>query len=158
MATIEVPRRSTLDWALEAISLAALAAMFTIVWLHWLELSEIVGRRFGASGRAKNAFWIIWLMAAGLWFVMTVAAASLSWVKWPSQSERHLPETLRLQRSMMLWVKAVMMLAIGYIEWVEVRIALGKARSLGGAFTPILTATILLIIVVYLVRIARCPR
>src|SRR5947209_644774 len=118
MATIEVPRRSTVDWTLEAISLATLAAMFTIVWLHWPELSEIVGRRFGASSRARNSFWIIWLMAAGLWMLITVAVASLSWFKLPSQGKRGLPEILRLQRSMMLWVKAVMMLSIGYIEWV----------------------------------------
>src|SRR5438132_1412880 len=97
MATIEVPRRSTVDWTLEAISLAALAAMFTIVWLHWPELSEIVGRRFGASGRAKNGFWVIWLMAAGVWVLITVAVASLSWLKEPSQGKRSLPEILRLQ-------------------------------------------------------------
>jgi hypothetical protein len=83
MARIEVPRHSTLDSTLEAISLAALAAMFTFVWLHWPELSEIVGRRFGASSRAKNGFWVIWLMAAALWVVITVAAASLSWINWP---------------------------------------------------------------------------
>jgi hypothetical protein len=59
---------------------------------------------------------------------------------------------------MMLWVKAVLMLSIGYIEWVEVRIALGRASGIGVAFTPIVTVTILLIIVVYFVRIARCPK
>ena len=90
--------------------------------------------------------------------MITVAVASLSWLKEPSQGKRSLPEILRLQRSMMLWVKTVMMLSIGYIEWVEVRIALGSARRLGVAFTPIVTVTTLLIIVVYSVRVARCPK
>ena len=155
MATSGIPRRSTLDWTLEAISLTALAAMFLFVWMRMPELSEIVGRRFGASSAAKNAFWFICLVAAGIWLVFTVSVASLRWIQRLSPGKRGLPEVLYLQRSMMLWVKAVIMLAIGYIVWVEVGIARGSARRLNAAFTPIVAGATLLIMAVYFVRMAR---
>ena len=51
------------------------------------------------------------------------------WVKMPVKGKVPVPEILRLHRSMGLWIKALMMVSIGYIEWAEIQTALRRVMG-----------------------------
>jgi uncharacterized membrane protein len=73
------PRRATLDWILEGISLAILVSIFVNLIAHRSELPDRVPRHFGALGNpnawgGKNGSWMLPVVAVGIYLLLTAAS------------------------------------------------------------------------------------
>src|SRR5260370_5645 len=81
-----LPRRSTLDWVLEGVSLIALLTAFAVVAILWRELPRTIPKHYGLFGRPngwgdKSSLWKTARDAAGLWAVLTIIVVPLGFAR-----------------------------------------------------------------------------
>ena len=155
-----MPQRSALDWVLEALAFAALAAIIIAVATHWTEIPAQVPRHFGVSGVPdgwgnKNGMLLLSLTAVGLYILMTVTARYQRLINIPMAIDRDAPEVKRLLQSMSITLKMVLLFVFVYIEWTQVNTALGRSSGLGKLFLPILLVAVFLPLGLYLRRLRR---
>ena len=155
-----MPQRSALDWVLEALAFAALAAIIIAVATHWTEIPAQVPRHFGVSGAPdgwgnKNGMLLLSLTAVGLYILMTVTARYQRLINIPMAIDRDAPEVKRLLQSMSITLKMALLFVFVYIEWAQVNTALGRSSGLGKLFLQILLVAVFLPLGLYLRRLRR---
>jgi len=157
-----LPRRSTLDWVLEGVSLIALLTAFAVVAILWRELPRTIPKHYGLFGRPngwgdKSSLWKTARDAAGLWAVLTIIVVPLGFARRSAARARpipaYVPELLRLARGHLLTVKTVMMLFLAYLVWATVYTSLGRVPGLGPAFVPAAVVAISLAVIGPMIRI-----
>ena len=136
------PKRSTLDWLMEAASLAALALIIGTVLVHWDQLPPQVPKHFGASGQpngwgSRNTLLLLPAIAAGIYVLATAATYFTRLVNLPIEIDRDSPDVQRVLTSFAIAMKLSCLLVFLYITGATVRTALGRSAGLGGAFLPV---------------------
>jgi uncharacterized membrane protein len=139
------PRRTTLDWTLEVISLAILVSIFVNLAAHWAELPDRVPRHYGALGDpnawgGKSGLWALPVVAVGLYLLLTAASRYQRLINLPVRVDRDLPAVRKLLLTMAIWMKATIMLMFAYISWAGINTALGRTQGLGRMFLPLFLA------------------
>lgn len=153
-------RRSGFDWALEVISLAALAAIIAAVATHWNDLPNIVPKHFGASGKpngwgGKNSLWILPGTAVGLYVLLTLAARYQQLINLPISVDRSRPEVRQIIFRFANVLKAAILIVLFYLSWASVNTALGKATGLGRQTLPIILVAVAVPLVYYVLKLRR---
>jgi uncharacterized membrane protein len=154
-------RRRTLDWILEIVSLAAMAAIVGTVAAHWKELPARIPRHYGTSGNPddwgdKRGLLLLPVTAAGLYLLLTAASRWQRLINVPMEIDREAPEVRRILLSMSITLKTVVLLIFLYIVRTTVNTAVGRAHGLGKQFLPISLVVIFLPLSVYLIKLQRC--
>ena len=154
------PKRSGLDWLLEAISLAAVAVTFVITASHWAELPAQVPLHFGASGAPngwgdKNGLWILPFVSMFLYIVLTAASRYQRLINVPFRIERDAPEVQQLLLNMSIVLKAAMTLMFAYLTWASMNAALGRSEGLGRDVLPVSLLVIFSPMIWYLLKLWR---
>jgi len=142
-----MPRRTTLDWILEAVSLAVLLMIFAMVAVHWPELPERVPRHYNARGvpngwGEKNGLWILLATVVGVYALLTASSRYRGLIDLPISVDRNSPEIQSLLLRLTLYWKVTLMLTFAYITWAGINTAFGRANGLGRMFLPIVLAAI----------------
>jgi uncharacterized membrane protein len=152
--------RSGLDWMLEGVSAIALVFAIGDVAMHWSMLPERIPVHFGAAGSPNG--WggrsmLLFLLATtvAMAVVLTVAERYQRLINIPMSVDRDSPVVRRLLRSMVIMLKAVMMLSFVWIVDLTMRTAVGEASGLGRGFLPVFVAGIVAPLIYYLVKLAR---
>ena len=148
-------KRSAFDWALEAVSSAVLLLLIGAVWWHWAELPARIPTHFGASGHPdgwgdKSRLLLLPLTAIGIYIVLTLCSRYPQLINIPMPVNRDLPEVQRLLQSMMILLKAVLLLTFFYLVLANMRTAVGHAAGLGVEFLPLSLAATAITLGVYL--------
>lgn len=143
---------------MEALALAALAAIVVIVAMHWGELPARVPRHFGLSGNPdgwgkRNGMLLLPLTAIGLYILMTVTSKYQRLINVPMAIDRDAPEVQRLLQSMSITLKMVVLFVFAYLEWADVNTALGRSSGPGKLFLPISLVAVFLPIGFYLQKL-----
>jgi uncharacterized membrane protein len=154
------PPRSRLDWFLETVSAGALIAAIADVAMHWSALPERIPVHFDASGQPNG--WggkdmLLFLLAATvvMAIMLTLAESYQRLINIPINVDRNSPEVRQLLRSMVIVLKAVIMITFLWIVDLTMRTAAGGANGLGLAFLPVFSAGTFAPIVYYLVKLKR---
>src|SRR5262245_9903463 len=116
-----MPKRTNLDWLLEAISLALVAVMFLMLRLHWAEMPDRVPRHFDVTGTpnrwgGKGWLWGLPLTALGMYILMTAASRFPRLINLPFAVDRNTPEVKRLLLSISVWMKATILVVFAYLQ------------------------------------------
>src|SRR5579863_8694342 len=104
------PTRTTTDWILEVVSVAAVIAVFVIVATHWSQIPRSRVPRFRPPGAlvpwsAKNALWILMAINTGAYVLLTAAGYYQKLLNIPAEIDRDSPQVRQLLFSMMLILK-----------------------------------------------------
>jgi uncharacterized membrane protein len=153
-------KRSTVEWVCEAIAIAALAGMIGLVAANWANLPDRMPTHFGASGQpdgwgSKNTLWILTLVNASMYIVMTLASRYQRLINLPFRVDRDAPEVQQLLRTMVIVLKAGLMTLLLYIAWAMVNTGLGRADGLGPEFLPVFMAVTFLPLIWFLAKLRK---
>jgi len=105
MVSRRYPRRSTQDWLLEAIALAALIATFAMVFGHWQRLPGFARRGSGGS------LGVMVFLNAGVYVLLSAGARYQQLIHVPFEIDRERPEVKQLLLQMSIVLKAILMVA-----------------------------------------------
>ena len=143
------PRRSTQDWLLEAIALAALVATFAMVFGHWQRLPLYARRGSGGS------YSVMILLNAGIYVLLTFASRYQQLVSVPFEIDRDRPEVKHLLLQMTIVLKTVLMVLLAGLLWIIVHTPLGRMRSAGRGFLAVFLIAMLAPTLVYVRKLSR---
>jgi hypothetical protein len=132
-----VPRRSTQDWFLEAVALAALIATLAMVFEHWQRLPPFARR--GSGGTLT----VMVLLNAGVYLVLTLAARYQQMVSIPFEIDRERPEVKQLLLRMTIMLKTVLMVLLAGLLWMILHTPVGRIKGSGRLYLLVFLAVML---------------
>jgi hypothetical protein len=133
-----LPRRSTPDWLLEAIALAALIATFAMVFEHWQRLPVFARRG-----------------SAGVYLLLTFAARYQQLINVPFEIDRDRPEVKQLLLQMTIVLKTVLMVLLAGLLWIILHTPLGRLRTAGREYLAVFLVAMLAPTLIYVRRLSR---
>jgi len=143
------PRRSAQDWLLETIALAALVAMFAMVFGHWQRLPVFARRSNGGS------LGVMVLLNAGVYLLLTFASRYQQLVSVPFEIDRERSEVKRLLLQMTIVLKTVLMVLLAGLLWIIVHTPIGRIRTAGRGFLAVFLIAMLAPTLVYVRKLSR---
>jgi len=158
------PKRSPLDWVLEITALAALVAMFAIVAAHWNDFP--VRPRFRALPPRAVQPWnpqtvlgIMLALGAATYVLLTLAGRFQRLINMPTaESPEHIAKVRQLVFSMMILMKAMVMLLFVYFSWTLLNVVVGHGRGLRPAYLALFVAVVPIPLILYTVKLRRYRR
>lgn len=156
------PRRAAPDWALEAVGLAALLAAIALAVYSWNDLSNGTPRRlfrpaFYSLYTVKNALWVVLGLNALAYAGLTVATHFGRLFNIPAEIERDLPHAPQLLFSMVIVMKAVLMLFGAYLTWSLVEVGLGRQGGVTLEFVLFFFLLVPVPLIFYTVKVRKYP-
>lgn len=143
------PRRSTQDWLLEAIALAALVATLAMVFGHWQRL-PVFARR-GSTG----SYSVMVLLNVGVYLLLSFASHYQQLVSVPFEIDRDRPEVKQLLLQMTIVLKTVLMVLLVGLLWIIVHTPIGRMRTAGRGFLVVFLIAMLAPTLVYVRKLSR---
>jgi hypothetical protein len=143
------PRRSTPDWLLEGIALAALIATFAMVFEHWQRLPAFAQRGSGGN------YSVMLLLNAGVYVLLTVAAHFQQLVNIPFEVDRDRPEVKRLLLQMTIVLKTILMVLLAGLLWIIIHTPVGRMRTAGRGFLVVFLIAMLAPTLIYVRKLSR---
>jgi hypothetical protein len=143
------PRRSAQDWLLEAVALAALVAMFAMVFGHWQRLPVYARRGNGGS------LSVMVLLNAGVYLLLTFASRYQQLINVPFEIDRDRPEVKQLLLRMTIVLKTVLMVLLAGLLWTIVHTPLGRMRTAGRGFLAVFLIAMLAPTLIYFRKLSR---
>jgi uncharacterized membrane protein len=139
---LQIPK-STLEIGLETAAALGMLTMLYVTIKSWPLLPETIPHHFGVSGKpdAWGGKWILWFFP-GISLVLYIGLTILSRYPhiynypWPI-TEKNAAAQYHLARTMIVALKAEIILLFAYLQQQTIQVALGKAGGLGVAFLPI---------------------
>ena len=153
------PKRSTLEWGLEAVALLAVLGQVFLLIANWHRLPTQPTRlRFPGAPEPwdmRTALGIMGALGVIGYLGMAIATHYEKLIKIPEQLDRAAPHMRQMVFSMGIMLKAVLMMVSLYLTWVLVNLAQGHFVGLGRRY---ITAMVLLVLVpfgIYTVKLLR---
>jgi len=143
------PRRSAQDWLLEAVALAALVAMFAMVFGHWQRLPVYARRGNGGS------LSVMVLLNAGVYLLLTFASRYQQLINVPFEIDCDRPEVKQLLLRMTIVLKTVLMVLLAGLLWTIVHTPLGRMRTAGRGFLAVFLIAMLAPTLIYVRKLSR---
>jgi hypothetical protein len=139
---LQIPK-SSLEIGLETAAALGMLTMLYVTIKSWPLLPETIPHHFGVSGKpdAWGGKWILWLFP-GISLVLYIGLTILSRYPhiynypWPI-TEKNAAAQYHLACTMIVALKAEIILLFAYLQQQTIQVALGKAGGLGVAFLPI---------------------
>jgi hypothetical protein len=161
-------RRSKVDWIIETAALAALVAMFVIIATHWSEIPVRPRFRslppraasFGYTSpwNPQTVLWIMMALAAATYMLLTLAGVFQKMINLPAEIHRDSPQVRQLVLSMMIVLKAMVMLLFVYFSWTLIAVVTGHGRGLRPEYLVLFVAAVPLPLILYTVKLRRYRR
>jgi len=145
---------------LEGVSFAALVATLVIVASNWTRLSNRPPPRFQVRGAwdPDKVLWIMMGINIGSYLMLTAASYYQKVFNIPATLERDAPQVRQLMLSMVIVMKAVMMLLSVYLVWSLVNVMLGHVRGLSPRFLTLFVLLVPMPLLLYTLKLRRYRR
>lgn len=138
-------------------TVAVIGILFTIFISvnAWPTLPDLIPCHFGFSGIADawGKKWIIWLFP-GVNVIFYMVLTDLS--RYPHLfnypfliTEKNAKQQYQLARSLVCWLKVLVVWIFAFIEWKTILTTLGKAEGLGTMFLPAIIISLFGPVVIY---------
>lgn len=152
------PRRSTLDWILEAVALAAFLALIALVATHWNDIptrSRFVPPRALRPWSPHLVLGIMVALDAGTYVLLTLAGQFQRLVSLPADIDRQLPRARQMILSMTIVLKAVAMGLFVYLSWTLIQVTTGHGRGLNPLFLALFPILVTAPLIFYTAKLRR---
>ncbi len=144
---------------LEAIAAAVLLTLALYLWKLWPGIPDNVPTHFNLAGRpdrwgsGKGTLLLMPALALGMYAMFTVLGRMPHLYNYPSMlTEANAPRLYAIGVSLMIWMKAEMIVLFGVITWRQIEVATGRADGFGPWLMPIMIAVNLATVGVHLWR------
>lgn len=146
-----------MDWLLEGVAFAALMATVFIVASQWTRILNRPVPRFRIQGAwdPKVALGIMMAINIGAYAMLTFAGNSGKLIHIPAGSS---PQIRQLMFSMMIVMKAVMMVLAVYLIWAMVSVMLGHVRGVSPRSLTLFVLLVPVPLLLYTVKLRRYRR
>ncbi|HVV45418.1 MAG TPA: DUF1648 domain-containing protein [Bryobacteraceae bacterium] len=154
------PKRSGVDWLLEAIGAASVAAAAVEIATRWNGLPAKIPTHFGIDGQpngwgGRNSLLVLLASTIVMFTLLTLAEKYQRVVNIPVKVDREAPEVKRLIRSLAIVIKAVLAAGFFWITHVTIGIAMGNPIAMGRVFLPVFLAAVFVPVVYYSLRLKK---
>ena len=161
MAHSEKSRYTKVGIILEIISFLALLTYLIFVISEWSGVPQIIPDHFDWAGKpdswgSKGILPPMLYVALFIYILLSVLSRYPGAINFPvpvhgDKSEAH----LRLRFSLILWIKAELVLIASFIGIQGIRVALGEAQGLGSHFLPLILVILLSTAAIFIYRAAK---
>ncbi len=158
MLTSEKPHYTKVEIILELISISALLTFLIFTFYIWPTVPERIPTHYGWSGLpdswgSKGMFPTMLYVTLFVFILLSIISRFPRAINFPipineDKSKSH----LQLRFSMILWIKAELVLFTSYIGIQGIRVALGQSEGLGSYLTPILLVVLFGTIAIFIYR------
>ena len=158
MFALEKPHYTKVEIILEVISILALLLFLIVTFLLWPSVPQRIPTHFSWSGLpdswgSKGMFPIMLYVTLFIFILLSIISRFPRAINFPipineDKSKSH----LQLRFSLILWLKAELVLFISYIGLQGIRVALGQSEGLGSYLTPILLVVLFGTIAIFIYR------
>jgi uncharacterized membrane protein len=161
MSFSEKPQYTKFDIIPEAISIITLLTLFIFTYYLWPSVPEKIPNHFSFSGvpnswGLKGALPTLVYVSVFIFLLFTVLSRFPRAINFPVKvNEENSKSHLQLRFSLILWIKAELVLATTYIGMQGMRIALGQSQGLGEYFGPIMLIVLIITGAIYIYRAAQ---
>lgn len=146
--------RSRVDWALEAVAVAALLVALALTAYYWPRIPD---PRFVRLLPAKTTLWIVSLIDVATYLGLTLGARGKGLIEIPPELERRSPQLRQMLFSMLIVMKAVLAVFAVYLVWALINVGLRRGAGLSGWFLTAFTLAVPLPLIYYTVKLRRYP-
>ena len=145
----------------------ALLSALGLAGYYWPQIPERVvqlgyryGRPQGINGlmTAKNALWMVGLIDIGAYIGLTMGARGKGLIEIPPELERGSPQLRQMLFSMVIVMKAVLMMFAVYLTWSLVNVGLRRGGGFSGSFLTLFTLAVPLPLVFYTLKLRKYQR
>jgi hypothetical protein len=152
-----VLKRSKVDWALEAIALAAALAVIVLTAIY---APQIAARpRFGTLRSTGlpvvTTLWAVAGIDLLAYIGLTLGSRGRGLFHIPEALDREAPHVRQMLFSMMIVMKAVLALFGLYLVWTLVKMGLRLESEVSGRFLTIFTLAVPIPLILYTVKLRR---
>ena len=144
MSTSEKPHYTKVEIILEVISISALLTFLIFIFFIWPSVPQRIPDHFGWSGMpdswgSKGMFPTMLYVTLFIFILFSIFSRFPRAINFPIQiNEDKSKLHLQLRFSMILWLKAELVLFTSYLGIQGIRVALGQSDGLGSYFILIL--------------------
>lgn len=153
-----------MDWALEAIALAAALSALVLVAIYYPRIPEAVassGYRYGQPPGlnnflpAKTVLWMVALIDVAAYVGLTLGARGRGLFEIPDEVERSAPHLRQMLFSMVIVMKTVLGLFGVYLVWSLVQVAMRRGSGIDGTFLTLFTLAVPVPLIFYTLKMRR---
>ena len=161
MSFSEKPQYIKFDIIPEVISIITLLTLFISTYYMWPSVPEKIPNHFSFYGvpnswGLKGALPTMVYVSVFIFLLFTVLSRFPRAINFPVKvNEENSKSHLQLRFSLILWIKAELVLATTYIGMQGMRIALGQSQGLGEYFGPIMLIVLIITGAIYIYRAAQ---
>jgi hypothetical protein len=154
MFAFEKPHYTKVEIILEVISISALLLFLIVTFLLWPSVPQRISwSGLPDSWGSKGMFPIMLYVTLFIFILLSIISRFPRAINFPIQiNEDKSKLHLQLRFSMILWLKAELVLFISYIGLQGIRVALGQSEGLGSYLTPILLVVLFGTIAIFIYR------
>ncbi len=152
------PHYTKVEIILEIISISALLTFLIITFFIWPSVPQRIPTHFGWSGLpniwgSKGMFPTMLYVTLFFFILLSILSRFPRAINFPIPiSEEKSQSHLQLRFSLILWLKAELMLFTSYIGIQGIRVALGQSEGLGSYLTPIFLVILFSTIAIFIYR------
>lgn len=160
---INIPM-SPLEKVLQLIGAAALLFTFVQLIFFWGSLPATIATHFNGAGNpdgwgSKTSLLFMPILSLVMAAVLTLLERFPHIYNLPCEvTERNAPGVYQAAREMVVWLKLILILTFGYIEFMSIQTARGATSGLGEFFLPVSMGFLLAMMIIYIIRIVRKGR
>jgi len=148
MTASENPHYTKIDIILEFISIAALLVFLIYTILNWGSVPEKIPDHFNWSGLpdswgSKGTAPVMLYVTAFIFILFTVISRFPRIINFPIRiNEENSKPHLQLRFSLIMWIKAELVVSASYLGVQGIRVALGYSEGLGTLAIPLILAVL----------------
>ncbi|MBO8170249.1 MAG: DUF1648 domain-containing protein [Thermoanaerobacteraceae bacterium] len=146
---------------LEIISAIGVLLPVLVLIKLWTILPNTVPTHYGVSGKAdawgsKGSLLFLPVVVIFLYTLLTIVSRFPHIFNYPwAITEENAKGQYQLARTFLMGIKAEIVWSFAYVQWMDIKVAMGKAEGLGIAYLPILLLMIFGMIGIYIYRASR---
>lgn len=135
---------TTIELILELIGILTIFTTFVLLSKYWHVLPDIIPTHFGVSGKpdgwgAKKSLLTLPVLGTFMYIGMWVLSKYPHIYNYPVKiTEKNAADQYLIGREMINYIRTLVVLLFGYMEWVTIQTALGNSTGVGSWFIGVL--------------------
>lgn len=149
--------KTRLEWFLDIVSLAVFVVSIVYILMKWPVIPDLVPGHYDAAGEVdrwggKWELFILPIIGALLWIFLMILEKFPHVYNYTNVTEENVEAQYQNARLLVNVMKNQILIFFAYMNWKDVQVAIGQAKSLGPAFLPVFLGVIFVSMAFFIIR------